>query len=106
MNLERLLVRYSGLDVRRIDLMIGEKNLWGRGLGTEVVGLLTSFGFEVEEADVIFGCEIADYNPRSLRAFQKNGYEVESELPQAEGSKARFRYDVTLSRERYLAEAS
>ena len=29
MNLERILRRYPDLDCRRIDLMIGEKQLWG-----------------------------------------------------------------------------
>jgi RimJ/RimL family protein N-acetyltransferase len=106
MNLERILLRYSGIDVRRIDLVIGEKGLWGRGLGTEMVDLLTSFGFRAERADVIFGCEIADYNPRSLGAFRKNGYEIDARLPQPEGNKARFRYDVALSRERYLAASA
>jgi len=31
MNLEKILRSYPGLDCRRIDLVIGEKDLWGRG---------------------------------------------------------------------------
>ncbi len=69
MNLERILVDYPGYDLRRIDLMIGEKALWGRGLGTEAIRLLTELAFEQEGADYVFAAGIVDYNPRSLRAF-------------------------------------
>jgi RimJ/RimL family protein N-acetyltransferase len=83
--------------------MIGEKTLWGKGLGSEIIGLLVGFAFEQEKADLVFGCEIADYNPRSLRAFQKVGFEVVETIQHPSGSKARIGYDVCLSREEYLA---
>jgi RimJ/RimL family protein N-acetyltransferase len=105
MNLPRLLERFPGEDLRRIDLMIGDKGLWGRGLGTEIIGLLTSFAFEQQAVDRIFGCDIADYNPRSLRAFEKNGYELFYCIPQSPGHKAQVTYDVMLTRERYLRRA-
>src|SRR5262249_61705775 len=63
MNLERILEKYPNADCRRIDLMIGEKAFWGQGLGTEVIRLLTELAFEREKADLVFGCEVADYNP-------------------------------------------
>ena len=94
MNLERILKHFPGRDLRRIDLAIGEKSLWGEGLGTEIIRVLTEFGFEREHADAIFGCSIADYNPRSRRAFEKNGYTLFQETPQPEGHKARGEYDV------------
>lgn len=53
MNLKRIMDKYPDLDCRRIDMMIGEKQYWGQGLGTEVIRLLTEFGFKVERADVI-----------------------------------------------------
>src|SRR5262249_35709719 len=74
MNLPRILERWPGRDCRRIDLMIGQKEYWGQGYGTEVIRLLTEFGFEHERADLIFGCDIADYNPGSQKAFEKAGY--------------------------------
>ncbi len=101
MNLERILEKYPEKDCRRIDLMIGEKNLWGQGLGTDVVGTLTRFGFEDERADFIFGCDIADYNPRSLRAFEKNGYQIDSKIEEPPGKKSRFVYDLVLSKDKY-----
>jgi RimJ/RimL family protein N-acetyltransferase len=104
MNLERILEAHPEADCRRIDLMIGEKEWWGRGLGAEVIRLLTRFAFEQEKADFVFGCDIADYNPASLRAFQKAGYQVETKIEQPPGGKAHYRYDLVFSRERY-AEA-
>lgn len=102
MNLERILQKYPDLDCRRIDLMIGEKQYWGQGIGTEIIRLLTEFGFLKETADIIFGCDIADYNIRSLRAFQKVGYEIVSKAKEIPGSKANYRYDVALTEEKFL----
>jgi RimJ/RimL family protein N-acetyltransferase len=42
--------------------MIGEKSLWGRGIGTEAIGLLVDFGFATEQADAIFAA-VAQDNP-------------------------------------------
>jgi aminoglycoside 6'-N-acetyltransferase len=94
MNLVRILHKYPGLDCRRIDLMIGEKTLWGKGLGTEMIKLLTAFAFEQEKANAVFGCDIADYNSRSLHAFLKAGYQLDATIPQPPGNKAQCCYDV------------
>jgi RimJ/RimL family protein N-acetyltransferase len=101
MNLERVQKRYPGLDCRRIDIAIGEKAFWGQGIGTRAIRLLTELGFERERVDAIFACEVGDHNPRSLRAFQKVGFEVCETLPQPPGFKARYGYDLILTRERY-----
>jgi aminoglycoside 6'-N-acetyltransferase len=101
MNLDRILARYPGRDCRRIDLSIGEKALWGQGLGTEIIRLLTEFAVARERADFVFGCDIADYNPRSLRAFQRAGYMVDAVIPQPAGAKARQCYDLVLAREQW-----
>ncbi len=98
MNLERILKQYPSKDCRRIDLTIGEKRYWGRGYGTRAIGMLTSFGFANENADRIFGCGIESYNPRSLKAFQKNGYQIHAEIRHDDSS---VTYDVCLTQERY-----
>ena len=102
MNLAHILERHPGQDCRRIDLMIGDTTLWGRGLGSEIIALLTAFAFRIEQADRVFGCGIADYNPRSLRAFEKSGYQVVEQIQEPAGQKARYRYDVMLTREQFL----
>ena len=101
MNLDRILERFPGIDCRRIDLMIGEKRLWGRGIGTEVIRMLTEFGFDEENADAIFGCSVGEYNPRSRRAFEKNGYTLYQEIILEPGAKTRAEYDLILTKEAY-----
>ncbi len=61
MNLSRIIETHPGLDCRRIDLSIGEKQHWNKGLGTEIIRALVDFGFAEEKADFIFACDIADY---------------------------------------------
>jgi len=97
MNLERILLKYPEMDCRRIDLMIGEKAFWGQGLGTKVIQLLSVFAFDEQRADLVFGCDVADYNPASLKAFQKAGYAVDAQIEQPVGQKARYCYDLILT---------
>jgi RimJ/RimL family protein N-acetyltransferase len=78
--------------------LIGEKNLWGRGYGTDAIKALTRFGFEEEGADMIFGL-VEDYNPRSLRAFAKAGYVEDQRVEEPPGRKARWACDLVLGRE-------
>ena len=104
MNLERISERYPDQDCRRIDLMIGEKTLWGKGYGTRMIRLLAGLAFEVESADAVFGCDIADYNPRSQKAFQKAGFRLDARIDQPPGQKAKFSYDLVLTRPMYLEE--
>jgi len=73
MNLPDIIDQYPGRDLRRIDLMIGRKDLWGRGLGTDTIRTLAVFAFEQEKADGIFGL-VEAANIRSWRAFQKAGF--------------------------------
>ncbi|MBI4557459.1 MAG: GNAT family N-acetyltransferase [Candidatus Hydrogenedentes bacterium] len=103
MNLPRILERYPREDLRRIDLAIGEKDLWGQGLGTEVIRLLVRFGFEQEQADRILGAGVMDFNVRSFRAFLRAGFEVDAVVRQPPGAKARYEYDMMLTRQKYTA---
>ena len=102
MNAQRVLDRYPDLDVRRIDITIGQKRLWGQGLGTEAVGLLVEFGFDREGCDTIFEPEVADYNARSRRMFERLGFRVVGEIAQPSGAKAHIAYDFILTRETCL----
>jgi RimJ/RimL family protein N-acetyltransferase len=102
MNLPRVLRMFPGLDCRRIDLMIGEKEYWSRGIGTVAIRLLTGYAFIDENADIIYNPDIADYNIRSLKAFQKAGYRVVGETMQAPNAKAQKTYDLALTGDEYL----
>ena len=101
MNIYRILNKFPRGDNRRIDIMIGVKSLWNKGLGGKVIELLSKFGFEMQNADNIFACGIVDYNPRALNAFKKLGFELLEIIEQPEDSKANFYYDFILKREKY-----
>ena len=92
MNLRRIVDQFPEKDLWRIDLMIGEKELWGRGYGTEAVALLVEFGFNREGADAIFGLVSAD-NARSLRAFEKCGFNRHAAIREEDGT---LSYDLVM----------
>lgn len=102
MNMRRILAKYPAEDCRRVDLMIGEKHFWGKGLGTDTIRTLTRFGFESEKADRIFGL-VSDYNERSWRTFQRVGFIVDEEVPEPPGMKAKISYDLMITRARWQA---
>jgi len=73
MNFPEVTAYYLNCDVRRIDMAIGEKDWWNKGIGTAVLGMLTDFAFINEEVDIIFNF-VGNYNERSKRVCEKNGY--------------------------------
>ena len=95
MNLRRILEQLRGQDIRRIDLAIGEKELWGRGYGSEAITLLVEYGFARKSADAIFGIVSAD-NERSLRAFEKCGFSSQALVREQDGTLV---HDLVLRRE-------
>jgi RimJ/RimL family protein N-acetyltransferase len=102
MNLARVLRRYRGRDCRRIDLVIGEKELWGRGLGADTIRTLTRFAFERENADMVFAI-IGDYNERSQSAFMKSGYSLVMKLEEPRPSRARLSYVFAIDKSAFVS---
>lgn len=80
-------------DVRRIDMCIGEKEYWGKGIGTLFIKMLVDFAFDSEQVDVLH-CFCEDYNIRSSRVWEKNGFEFvfSEELPQPQIGKKRLHW--------------
>lgn len=74
MNLEEISAMFPGKDLRRMPIMIGDKDYWGKGVGSAVVLALTEFAFLKQGADMMFACAIHGNNARCLRAFEKAGY--------------------------------
>jgi RimJ/RimL family protein N-acetyltransferase len=56
--------------------LIGDKQWWGKGIGTEAAKRLTKYGFEELEYKRI-GAVSASYNIRSMNALQKAGFQIE-----------------------------
>ncbi|MBD3285245.1 GNAT family N-acetyltransferase [candidate division WOR-3 bacterium] len=104
MNLDWILAKHPGKDCRRIDLVIGEKDYWGRGIGATVIELLTEFGFEHQKADMIFGCSIWDFNPGSQRIMEKAGYELYHRQKLEPGRKGNYELTMYLSKDKYFKD--
>ncbi len=102
MNLPNVKVMYDpALDVRRIDMSIGEKAYWNRGIGTQFIGMLIDFAFNGEHVDILH-CFCEDYNIRSRRMWEKHGFTLvlKEELPQPQ--KGKYQYHYRLKRQEYL----
>lgn len=97
MNLPDVISMYpENVDVRRIDMAIGEKEYWGKGIGTAFIRMLTEFAFCSEHTDVLH-CFSEDYNKRSNRVWLKNGYKFlkSDPLPQPQKGKLQNHYILT-----------
>ncbi len=102
MNLPRVLDMYdSEADVRRIDISIGEKSYWNRGIGTFCLGMVVDYAFAGEHVDVLH-CLCEDYNARSCRMWEKHGFTLvlSEDLPQSQ--KGKFQYHYALTRRHYI----
>lgn len=96
MNIQEVIDMYPGLDVRRIDMMIGEKDYWGKGIGTTLVAVLTEYAFREENADVIHIPSVFDYNIRSQKTFLKNGYKfIKATDVDSDRMKQEYHYAIT-----------
>ncbi|MCL2815557.1 MAG: GNAT family N-acetyltransferase, partial [Oscillospiraceae bacterium] len=85
------------LDVRRIDMSIGEKAYWNKGIGTQFIGMMIDFAFCGEYVDVLH-CFCEDYNVRSRRMWEKHGFMriLEEPLePQPQKGQWQYHYRVT-----------
>ena len=102
MNLKNVLAMYdSSVDVRRIDMMIGEKAYWNKGIGSQFIPMVIDFAFN-EEHVVVLHCFNEDYNPRARRMWEKNGFTLvlSEDLPQPQ--KGKYQYHFRLTREEYI----
>ncbi len=90
----------AGIDVRRIDICIGEKAYWGKGIGTAAVNLLIKFAFERERADVLH-CLCVEDNVPSCRLWEKCGFSLIDREGMKRGLKATYRRHYRLRRWEY-----
>lgn len=63
-------------------IVIGEKDCWGKGYGTEVTRLMVWHGFQNLNLNRIW-LNVYDFNPRGIRAYEKAGFKKEGALRQA-----------------------
>lgn len=97
MNLSNVKMMYpETLDVRRIDMSIGEKEYWGKGIGTCFIGMMVDFAFYGEHVDVLH-CFCEDYNVRSCRMWEKHGFTrvLEEAIPNSWKGTTQYHYRLT-----------
>lgn len=102
MNLPYVKAMYpEDLDVRRIDMCIGEKAYWNRGIGTQFIGMLVDFAFCGEHVDILH-CFCEDYNNRSRRMWEKHGFTRVLAEPLPQPQKGQWQYHYRLTREEFI----
>jgi diamine N-acetyltransferase len=65
-----------------VGIMIGDKTVWNRGYGTEVMTLLLRHGFETLNLNRVF-LRVYSENKRAIRAYEKAGFVHEGCMRQA-----------------------
>jgi diamine N-acetyltransferase len=65
-----------------VGIMIGEKEYWNQGYGTEAMGLLLKLAFETLNLNRVALDVYAD-NPRAIRCYQKTSFVLEGTKRQA-----------------------
>jgi RimJ/RimL family protein N-acetyltransferase len=75
-----------------VGLLIGERDLWGKGLGTQAMNLLLEFAFtEINLRRVTL--TVFEYNPRAVRSYEKAGFRHEGRMRQVLSREGK-RWDV------------
>lgn len=77
-----------------VGIMIGEKNYWNQGYGTESITLLLKHGFETLNLNRIM-LRVYEDNPRAIRCYEKAGFVHEGRLRDARYFEGEYR-DVML----------
>ncbi len=60
-------------------IMIGEKDCWDKGYGTEAARLMIKYGFEQLNLHRI-SLTVYSYNARAIRAYEKAGFKLEGKM--------------------------
>ena len=65
--------------VAELGIMIGEKDCWNQGYGTDVVRTLTTFAFRQAHLRKVF-LRVFSHNQRAIRCYEKCGFRHEGRL--------------------------
>jgi RimJ/RimL family protein N-acetyltransferase len=70
--------RTTGRGSALFRIVIGEKDLWNRGYGTEATRLVVAEAFETHDLTEV-RLEVFRHNPRAIRAYQRVGFVITGE---------------------------
>jgi RimJ/RimL family protein N-acetyltransferase len=65
-----------------LGIMIGDKQYWGQGYGTDTMLTLCGFGFSEMNLHRIF-LHVYEFNPRAIACYEKCGFQHEGRLREA-----------------------
>ena len=65
-----------------LGIVLGEKEYWGRGYGTDAIRTLLWFAFQEMNLHRVF-LRVFEYNQRAMRCYEKCGFQLEGRLRQA-----------------------
>jgi ribosomal-protein-alanine N-acetyltransferase len=70
-------------------IVVGEKDAWGKGYGTEATRLVVQHAFETLNLNRVW-LHVYEFNTRGIRAYEKVGFQVEGRLRQDAFEGGRF----------------
>jgi len=77
-----------------VGIMIGARDYWGRGYGTDAMQTLVAWGFYTLNLNRV-QLRVFDDNPRAIRCYEKVGFQTEGRLRQGDYANGAYR-DVLL----------
>jgi len=78
-----------------LGIVIGEKDHWNKGYGTEAVRTLLGFAFREMNLHRV-SLRVFDDNVRAIRCYEKCGFQQEGCLREAEFSNGRYRDELVM----------
>ena len=64
-----------------LGIIIGEKEHWSRGYGSDAIKTLLRYGFDELNYHQVY-LRVYDFNPRGIRCYEKCGFKMEGRLRQ------------------------
>lgn len=77
-----------------LGIMIGDKNYWSKGYGTETVRVMTDYGVTCLGLHNIM-LRVYSYNPRAVKAYQNAGFKIVGRLREAKRLAGK-RFDIII----------
>ena len=78
-----------------LGIVIGEKDYWDKGYGTEAITTLLHFVFEQMNLHRV-SLRVFDDNPRAIHCYEKCGFKLEGRLREANFSDGRYRDELVM----------
>jgi len=82
--------------VAEVGIMIGEKELHGKGYGTEAMEIILEYGFETVNLNRI-QLHVYDFNIRAIKSYNKIGFIEEGRMRQAQFKNGKYHDMILMS---------